>query len=84
MDSELKIQMSREGKHRGCGLFTSEGEEAKEGDFIDLLFRVMDLFEETEMGVTLDGVVTVGNHAGKRITNITTLDNGNGFLDVPS
>jgi len=43
----------------------------------------VDLFEETEMSVTLDGVVSVGNHTSERITDVATLDNGNGLLDVP-
>jgi hypothetical protein len=62
---------------------TSESEEAKEGHFIDLLFGVMNLLEETEMGITLDGVIAVGNHAGEGIGDIATLDNSRCLLHVP-
>lgn len=36
------------------------------------------------MSVAPDGVVSVGNHARKRITDIATLDNRDGLLDVPN
>lgn len=35
------------------------------------------------MGITLDGVVSVGDHAGKGITDIATLDDSRGLLHVP-
>lgn len=35
------------------------------------------------MGVTLDGVVSIGDHASKSITDVATLDDGRGLFHIP-
>jgi len=65
-------------------MYTSESKETKERDLVDCLFGVVDLLEETEMGVTLDGVVPIGDHTGESVTDITTLNDSRSLFDVPS
>lgn len=62
---------------------TSESEEAKKRNFINRLFGIVNFLEETKVGITLDGVVSVGNHACERVADVATRDNGRRFLHIP-
>lgn len=62
---------------------TSEGKETKEGNLINLLLGIMDLFKEAEMGIGLDGIVAIGDHGSKGIGDVAAVDDGDGFLHVP-
>jgi hypothetical protein len=63
---------------------TSEGEEAKEADFIDGLLGVVNLGKETIMWIRAHTVKSTGNLGSERVGDISGLDDATGSPDFES